>query len=222
MTMTTKRWTHARVVTPGRWLRGAVLAALVALPPAAHAGGVELLRAFIAEVRAAKADFTQSVTDAAGKPVQSSSGTFAFARPGKFRWTYAKPFDQLIVGDGERVWVYDAELLQVTVKRLGDALGSSPAALLAGSNDLDRAYRFNALPKQDGLEWVEAVPTDPDSTFERMRLGFRGKDPEVMQLQDRLGQTTAMRFTKLQRNPKLDAKLFTFVTPPGVDVVGDR
>jgi outer membrane lipoprotein carrier protein len=202
---------------------GAMCAVLVMTTSGvAQAGGVEAMRAFIADVRAAKADFTQSVTDANGKAVQSSSGTFAFARPGKFRWTYAKPFDQLIVGDGQKVWVYDAELLQVTVKKLGDALGSSPAALLAGSNDLDRAYRFTALPKADGLEWVEAVPTDPDSTFEKMRLGFRGRDPETMQLVDRLGQTTTMKFRNLQRNPKLDPKLFAFVVPPGADDVGDK
>jgi outer membrane lipoprotein carrier protein len=209
-----------------RSIRQTALSAIVAIGAAfgsaAHAGGLEQLRAFIADVRAAKSDFTQTVTDANGKRVQDSSGTFAFARPGKFRWTYAKPYEQVIVGDGQKVWIHDPELQQVTVRKLGDALGSSPAALLAGSNELDRAYRFTALPAKDGLEWVEAVPTDPDSTFEKMRLGFRGGSPDTMQLFDRLGQTTSMRFVKLQRNPKLDANLFRFTPPPGADVVGDK
>ena len=196
-----------------------VLLALAALP--SRAGGVELLRAFIAEVKGMRAEFTQVTVDGNGRAVQQASGSFQFQRPGRFRWTTVRPYEQLVVGDGRKVWLYDRELEQVTVKNMGDALGSSPAALLAGSGELDRAYRFSPLPRRDGLEWIEATPTDPDSSFERMRIGFRKSNPEVMELLDRLGQTTTIRFTRLERNPKLPAELFRFIPPPGADVVGD-
>lgn len=186
------------------------------------AGGVESLKAFISEVRSARTEFTQTVADASGKKIQDSKGTFQFARPGKFRWIYEKPYEQLIVGDGEKVWVYDKDLDQVTVKNLGAALGNSPAALLAGSNNVDEAYAFRTLPGTSGLEWVEAVPKDPESSFEKMRVGFRKSALEVMQLHDRLGQVTTIRFAKLERNPKLAPDVFKFTPPAGADVVGDR
>jgi outer membrane lipoprotein carrier protein len=199
-----------------------VAAILAGVAQASLAAGIDLIKSFVSEVRAAKTEFVQTVVDGSGKPVAQSMGTFLFERPGKFRWTYTKPYEQLIVGDGRKVWVYDKDLNQVTVKALGDALGSSPAALLAGSNDLDRAYTFAQLPKKDGLEWVEATPTDPDSQFEKMRLGFRKANPESMQLYDRLGQVTTIKFTRLERNPKLSAELFRFTPPEGADVVGDQ
>lgn len=193
-----------------------------ALGAQAAGAGLESLKSFIGEVKSARIEFQQSVVDAQGKKLQDSTGTFLFSRPGKFRWLYVKPYEQLIVGDGEKVWVYDRDLNQVTVKALGDALGSSPAALLAGNNDVDRAYTFKTLPKEGGLEWLEAVPRDPESTFERMRIGFRKSNPETMQLQDRLGQTTTIRFTRLERNPRLAADAFRFVPPKDADVVGDK
>ncbi len=199
-----------------------VLCSVASWADAAGVTGVERLKAFIAEVKSARADFIQTVLDGGGKTVSLSSGSFTFARPGKFRWLYTKPYEQLIVGDGAKVWVFDKDLNQVTVKALGDLLGSSPAALLAGSNDLDRAYGFAPFVKGDGLDWVEATPTDPDSQFEKMRLGFRKANPEVMELLDRLGQTTVIRFTRLDRNPKLAPDLFRFTPPKGADVVGDQ
>ncbi len=188
----------------------------------ASAAGSDLIKNFVAEVHGARAEFVQTVLDSSGKPISQSTGTFQFQRPGKFRWTYLKPYDQLIVGDGAKVWVYDKDLDQVSVKALGDALGSSPAALLAGSNDLDRAYTFVQQPKKDGLDWVEATPTDPDSQFEKMRLGFRKANPDTMELHDRLGQVTTIKFIHLERNPKVAADLFRFTPPPGADVVGDQ
>jgi len=201
---------------------GALFVAALAIVQDGTAAGADLIKNFVAEVRGAKAEFIQTVVDSYGKPVSQSTGTFQFSRPGKFRWTYVKPYEQLIVGDGVKVWVYDKDLNQVTVKALGDALGSSPAALLAGSNDLDRAYTFVQLAKKDGLDWVEATPTDPESQFEKMRLGFRRSNPESMQLYDRLGQVTTIKFTRLQRNPKFPADLFRFTPPEGADVVGDQ
>ena len=203
-------------------MRIIVAAVLAGFAQVSLAAGVDLIKSFVTEVRSAKAEFIQTVVDGSGKPVAQSMGTFLFQRPGKFRWAYVKPYEQLIVGDGNRVWVYDKDLNQVTVKALGDALGSSPAALLAGSNDLDRAYTFAQLPKKDGLDWVEATPTDPDSQFEKMRLGFRKSNPESMQLYDRLGQVTTIKFTKLERNPKFAADIFRFTPPQGADVVGDQ
>lgn len=200
----------------------AVMCSVAGASGGAHAAGVETLKAFIAEVKSARSDFIQTVLDSGGKTISLSSGSFTFARPGKFRWVYTKPFDQLIVGDGAKVWLFDKDLNQVTVKALGDALGSSPAALLAGSNDLDRAYTFASIARKDGLDWVEATPTDPDSQFEKMRLGFRKANPETMELLDRLGQTTVIRFTRLERNPKLAPDLFRFTPPKGADVVGDQ
>lgn len=199
-----------------------VAAVLAGFAQTSLAAGIDLIKSFVNEVRSAKTEFVQTVVDGSGRPVAQSMGTFLFERPGKFRWAYVKPYEQLIVGDGRKVWVYDKDLNQVTVKALGDALGSSPAALLAGSNDLDRAYTFTQLPKKDGLEWVEATPTDPDSQFEKMRLGFRKANPESMQLYDRLGQVTTIKFTRLERNPKLSAELFRFTPPQGADVVGDQ
>lgn len=201
---------------------GALFVAVLATAQGAFAAGADLIKNFVAEVRGLRAEFVQTVLDSNGRPVSQSMGTFQFSRPGKFRWTYVKPYDQLIVGDGAKVWVYDKDLNQVTVKALGDALGSSPAALLAGSNDLDRAYTFAQMPKKDGLDWVEATPTDPDSQFEKMRLGFRKSNPESMQLYDRLGQVTTIKFTRLERNPKFAAELFRFTPPEGADVVGDQ
>jgi outer membrane lipoprotein carrier protein len=201
---------------------GALFVAALAVVQDGMAAGADLIKRFVAEVHGLKADFVQTVVDASGKPVSQSTGSFQFLRPGKFRWTYVKPYEQLIVGDGAKVWVYDRDLNQVTVKALGDALGSSPAALLAGSNDLDHAYTFAQLPKQDGFDWVEATPTDPDSQFEKMRLGFRKSNPESMELHDRLGQTTTIKFSRLERNPKFAADLFRFTPPAGADVVGDQ
>lgn len=202
-------------------MRILALVLLVALGLPARAAGVDLLRGFIAEVKGMKAEFSQLTVDGSGRTVQQATGSFQFQRPGRFRWTTVRPYDQLVVGDGRKVWLYDRELNQVTVKAMDDALGSSPAALLAGSNELDRAYGFAQLPRKDGLEWIEATPTDPDSSFERMRIGFRKANPEVMELLDRLGQTTTIRFTRLERNPKLSPDTFRFTPPPGADVVGD-
>ncbi|MFO1321854.1 MAG: outer membrane lipoprotein chaperone LolA [Burkholderiales bacterium] len=202
-----------------KWIGGA---ALVLSCAQAHAGGVEALKSFIAETKGARMEFVQTVADNAGRKVQESSGNFQFSRPGRFRWLYVKPYEQLIVGDGAKVWVYDKDLNQVTVKALGDALGSSPAALLAGNNDVDKAYTFTPLPRDKDLEWLEAVPKDPDSTFEKMRLGFRRSNPEMLYLHDRLGQVTTIRFTKVDRNPRFAGDTFKFVPPKDADVVGDR
>ena len=155
-----------------------------------------------------------------GRTTQTTSGTFAFARPGKFRWTYDKPFDQLIVGDGDKVWVYDRDLNQVIVRKLDAALGATPAALLAGDNALEKNFTLVASGEGEGLEYVDATPKVADSQFKRIRLGFADDLPRKMQLTDAFGQTTELTFSDVNRNPKLPADTFRFTPPKGADVVG--
>jgi outer membrane lipoprotein carrier protein len=196
--------------------------ALLGAATAADAGGIDRLNQFMTVTQAATADFEQRIYGREGKVVQESRGTFAFSRPGRFRWAYAKPYAQLIVGDGARVWIYDEELRQVTVRKLDLALGATPAALLAGSNEALKAFTLTDGGAKDGLEWVEAVPREKESNFERIRMGFGFSGIERMELTDTFGQTTELRFTGLQRNPRVDAAQFRFVPPPGADVIGDK
>ena len=197
------------------------LAILTLSAGGARAAGLEALRNFIAATTTAQGEFQQKVFDRKHKLTQEASGSMAFLRPGKFRWTYAKPYAQLIVGDGEKVWVYDEDLNQVSVRRLDRALGSTPAALLAGSKDFERAFKLSDKGEKDGLEWVEAVPREKESNFEMIRMGFGFSGLEIMELADSFGQTTVLKFTALRRNPKLNAALFTFVPPKGADVIGE-
>ena len=202
-------------------LRLLLLAVLLLPAGSAVASGLEALRGFIAGTASARGEFQQRVYDRKGKLTQESSGTLAFQRPGRFRWTYAKPYAQVIVGDGAKVWVYDEDLNQVTVRRLDRALGSTPAALLAGSNEIERAFKLTEQGEKDGLEWVEAVARDAESNFETIRMGFGFSGLELMELADSFGQKTVLKFTSLHRNPKLDAAQFKFVPPKGADVIGD-
>ena len=154
--------------------------------------------------------------------MQSAEGQLSFSRPGKFRWEYRKPYEQLIVGDGEKLWVYDKELAQVTVKKLDGALGSSPAALLAGSNEIEEVYNLDAKGMKGGLDWLEAYPKTDDTMFEKVRMGFKGNTLDTMELYDHLGQVTRIRFSGIQRNPGLGPSTFTFTPPDGVDVLEDQ
>jgi outer membrane lipoprotein carrier protein len=195
---------------------------MMAPPAALAAGSIEKLKAFMAQTQSAKADFTQTVLDKNAKPTQRASGRLVFLRPGKFRWTYDKPYEQVIVGDGRKLWVYDKDLDQVTVKKLEGALGSSPAALLAGSNDIEQHYNLNAVGAKAGLDWLEAYPIGSDSLFRKVRMGFKGNALDTMELHDQLGQVTVIKFSKLERNPRLAAGEFTFTPPNGVDVIEDQ
>ena len=205
----------------GRFL-AVVAAFIVLMPPAAHATAFERFEAFLRDTQSAKADFVQRVYDRNGKLVQQSSGSFEFQRPGLFRWTYAKPMPQLIVGDGKDVWIYDRDLDQVTVRRMAKALGSTPAALLAGSADVKRAFEFSESGEHDGLQWLDAKPRDADAGFGRIRLGLGPKGVEAMQMNDHFGQTTYLTFHGIRLNPKLDPSVFHFTPPKGADVLGER
>ncbi len=189
---------------------------------AAQASGIEKLKNFIAATHSAQANFTQDVLDKSGKRIQSASGTMQFVRPGKFRWVYQKPYEQLIVGDGAKFWLHDVELNQVTVKKLDAALGSSPAALLSGSNEIERGFVLKDSGSQDELDWLQAVPRTQDTSFEKIRMAFNAQSELViMELHDTFGNTTVLRFSKLQHNPQLSPQLFKFVPPKGADVLGE-
>lgn len=194
---------------------------LFLLSPAAFAGGVDALKAFIADTRTAKASFSQTVLDQNGRVRQQSEGTLSFSRPGKFRWVYQKPYEQLIVGDGSKLWIYDADLEQVTVRKLGDALGSSPAALLAGNNDIEKHFTLKDVGASEGLEWLEARPRDRESTFEAVRMGFAANTLAAMELKDTFGQTTLLKFSGMVKNPAVNAGEFTFTPPKNADVISD-
>lgn len=189
--------------------------------PAAHATGLEKFAEFLKSTQSARAEFEQKVYDRNRKLVQESKGTFLFQRPGKFRWTYAKPYPQVIVGDGQRLWIYDEDLQQVTVRKLDQALGHTPAALLAGNNEVVNAFKLTDQGAKDGLEWVEATPRETESNFDKIRLGFGFSGLQALELHDSFGQTTLLRFTSFQRNAKVDPAQFRFTPPKGADVIGD-
>lgn len=195
---------------------------LLSLAAPVWASAQARLEAFVASTKGLKANFTQTVYDRAGRKTQEASGDLYFSRPGKFRWVYQKPYAQLIVGDGKRVWIHDEDLDQITVRQLDQALGDSPAALLAGDNNIDKLFNLKDGGAKDGVAWLEATPKSKEGSFEMVRMGFRGNDLQAMELKDNFGQTTLLRFTNLQRNPALGASLFRFIPPKGVDVIGDR
>ncbi len=201
--------------------RGLALLVLYAVAALAQGATLERLRAFVRDTQTARANFTQTVTDKNGRVVQHASGQFAISRPGKFRWSVDKPYQQLIVGDGQRVWIYDPDLNQVVKRRNDQALGSTPAALLAGSDDVERAFEWRDLPEADGLDWLGATPKDKESTFSDIRLGFDASGLAALEIWDNFGQRTRIDFAGLERNPKLPADLFQFTPPKGADVVGD-
>jgi outer membrane lipoprotein carrier protein len=202
-------------------LRVALIAAGCLIAAVADAATLERLRAFVRETQTARASFTQTVTDNAGRVVQQASGEFAIARPGRFRWSVERPYKQLLVGDGERVWIYDPDLNQVVVKRSDRALGSTPAALLAGKEEVEQAFDWRDLPAADGLEWLGATPKDKESTFSEIRLGFNDGGLAALEIADNFGQHTVIKLSRLERNPKLAADLFRFAPPKGADVVGE-
>ena len=195
---------------------------LLSMPFSAQAGAIEKLKTFIAATHSAQANFTQEVLDQNGKRIQSASGVMQFQRPGKFRWTYQKPYEQIIVGDGAKFWLYDKDLNQVSVKKLDAALGSSPAALLAGSNEIERGFTLKENGNRDGLDWLQATPKGSDSSFSAVYMAFDAKAGlVVMELNDAFGHKTVLRFSGMQANPKLAAGQFKFTPPEGADVVSD-
>ena len=210
-----------------RSLLGALflLATSAGLPPTAgtawaEARDIQRVERYVERLSTLRADFRQEVLDAAGAIRERADGTLLLEKPGRFRWEYRHPSEQLLVSDGKTVWLYDTELEQVTVRSLGDSLSATPAMLLSGRGGVDESFIASDGGQADGLDWVELAPRLEETDFRSIRLGFRGNELARMDLVDRLGQTTRIDFLAVERNPKLPADSFTFVPPPGVDVVG--
>ncbi len=185
---------------------------------AARADALDTLREFVRDVKTGRASFTQTVTSADGAKKRVSSGSFEFARPNRFRFAYAKPFEQLIVSDGRKVWIHDVDLNQVSVRKLDQALGATPAALLAGAS-LEQEFELAAQPPQDGLDWVQATPKQKDGAFQAMRIGFRGKELAAVEILDGFGQRSLLQFSQYAANVALPEAGFRFVPPAGADVI---
>lgn len=208
----------------------AVCLALGLAGASAHADGLDSLERFIKGVRSAKAEFTQVVTAPArageAAKVRKSGGSFAFVRPDRFRFEYRKPFAQTIVADGDTLWMYDVELNQVSARKQAQLLGSTPATLIASAPDLAalrKEYDLQGQPVQDGLQWVLATPKAQDGQLQSVRVGFRGDTATpvlvALDIVDRFGQRSELRFDKFEPNPSLPADLFQFKPPPGADVI---
>ncbi len=184
----------------------------------AHADAVDALRDFGRDVKSGKATFTQTVTSPDGKRKKQSSGSFEFQRPNQFRFAYAKPFEQVIVADGHKVWIYDADLNQASSRKLADALGATPASLLAGTN-IERDFTLKAQPAEGGLDWVQALPKQAESTVQSLKLGFKGKELAAMEIVDGFGQRSRLDFSGVQTNVTLAAERFEFKLPAGADLI---
>ena len=192
----------------------------------AWAGGMESLESFVKNVRSGRAQFTQTVTPPTkeGEPARNrvSTGSFEFQRPGKFKFDYKKPFAQQIVADGESLWLYDADLNQVTQRKQAQALGPTPAALIASASDLralQADFQLEAAPDRDGLQWVKASPKAKDGQLQYVLVGFAGESLAALEILDSFGQRSVLKFDKVEVNPALPAGTFAFKTPPGADLI---
>jgi len=188
--------------------------------PALAAAPSPVQRYFL-DLNSLRADFIQRVYDERGRVVQSSSGRMLMQKPGKFRWDYRTPAEQVIVADNERLWAYDVDLAQVTVRKLDQALSSTPLALLSGAAPIEDTFTVGAVQRRDGLDWYELTPKQPQPEFRLLRVAFKGDVLVSLELEDSFGQRTRLDFQKLERNPTLDPALLKFTPPPGVDVVGE-
>lgn len=192
---------------------------LAATPVAADA--VAQLRGFARDVQQARGRFTQTVTSPDGKKVRKSTGSFEFQRPDRFRFEYLSPVEQLIVGDGRKVWLYDSDLNQVTVRPMGQAMGATPAALLAGAS-IDRDFTLKAVPgavAAGDMAWVEATPRVRDGQFQSVRVGFRQGALAAIEVLDSFGQRSRLDFNALDTQVTLAPGRFAFTPPPGADVL---
>lgn len=176
---------------------------------------------YFQDLQSLRADFIQRVFDERSQIVQSSSGQMLMQKPGKFRWNYRTPAEQVIVADGDRLWAYDVDLAQVTVRKLDKALSATPLALLSGAAPIEDTFTVGEAHNRDGLAWYELTPKQPQPEFRLLRVAFKAELLVTLELEDGFGQRTRLDFQKLERNPALDPALLKFAPPPGVDVVGD-
>jgi len=200
-------------------LKNIGLCVLLGMSMSVAASAIDQLRGFLAHTQTAAGQFSQRVHSANQAGSQQSSGNFLFLRPGRFRWQYAQPYEQLIVSDGTKLFLYDKDLNQVTIKQLTGSLPASPAAILFGSNQFEQDFDVKDIGPRDGLEWINAKPKSQDTLFERIEIGFKDRLPVAMLLQDTFGQTTELLFSGIERNPSVSRKLFQFELPEGADVL---
>jgi outer membrane lipoprotein carrier protein len=198
----------------------------LSVPVWAHADGVSMLKDFFNNTSSMRAGFHQVVTDKSGRKEQEVDGTMQLQRPNKFRWDYSKPYEQQIISDGKQVFLFDTDLQQVTVRELSKAIGSSPAAMLAGGDAVEKSFVLKNATRKDDLTWVLALPKDKDSGFDRVLLGFKPDEKgneklRKMEMHDSFNHITEITFNDVERNPKLPEASFLFTAPKGVDVVGE-
>lgn len=199
----------------------ALLFALMATGASAADGGDARLRSFLADVQGMDGRFRQQVIDSRQQVLEDTSGSVAMQRPGRFRWNYEAPFERVIVSDGEKVWLYEADLEQVTIRRLSSGIGDTPAALLTGKVSVLERFKVDRSWNEEGLALVRLVPRSADSDFAAVTLGFDGPALRRLLLDDRLGQQTRIDLTEVRINPRLAPDLFRFLPPPGADVIDD-
>lgn len=207
----------------------AALAALIALLGAAaaradaatDAAALATVEKAIAALDSVRAEFMQDLVDGNGKTLEHAVGTLYLKKPGRFRWDYSEP-KQLIVSDGETLWLYDPELAQATVRKVKDTLSQTPAMLLAGESRVGDGFAVSAAGRDAGLDWVRLVPKRNDTDFKELRLGFDRGALKRMEFDNKLNQRTRVELTRIERNAKLAESLFHFSAPPGVDVIGPK
>jgi outer membrane lipoprotein carrier protein len=203
-------------------IAAASLAVLTALPAAAQASAsaASQVEKYLNGLSSWTADFEQTIDDGHGNVLRSAAGRLYLQRPGKFRWDYVKPSEQLVLADGKQIWFYDKDLAQANVRDMDTSLASTPASLLSGSGSISSQFNVTALPESGGLQWFQLVPKHSDTDFQVVRIGFDKGELRSMFLADKLDQITQLTFFNSKRNEKLAPDLFTFVPPPGVDVIG--
>ncbi|MSQ69065.1 MAG: outer membrane lipoprotein chaperone LolA [Gammaproteobacteria bacterium] len=199
------------------WLLSAALSAWGAGSAGATASGQ--LRGFLADVRSFQADFEQQLFDEAGALIETSRGAVCIARPGRFDWDYRAPYQQRIVSDGKTLWIYDVDLAQVTVNTVTTGTGDSAAQLLGDDFDLEANFTLSEMPSVDGVEWVKLAPKKAGRQFSEVAIGLHGGELVALRLQDNLGQTTAIKFLAVTRNPRVAPERFRFEPPAGTDVI---
>ena len=202
------------------WLVAA-LVSLNSLIAAAEDVPIKQLKAFLNSAKTITANFKQVLINEAGDPFQTSYGQFYLQRPGKFRWDYTKPFQQQIISTDGKVWFYDTDLEQVTIKKLDESVGSTPALLLSGDVPLEDNYNIEQQGSEGNMHWVKLVPKNQDSTFKYVLIGLEKGILSGMQLNDNFGQLTRIYFSSLKVNQGVDANLFEFNAPKGVDIFAE-
>ena len=203
-------------------VRAALLAMLLVPVAAFAADSVARVEAYLSSLRTLSAAFVQVVQDKQGQVTERATGQLSLSRPDRFRWDYQQPYAQTIVADGKKLWLYDPDLEQVTVRLLEQGLGATPAMLLSGSGKVGDAFTAGPVEQQKAWTWYRLVPKQKGSDFERVSLAFDARNElAAMELVDKLGQTTTIQFAQLKRGGVLDEALFRFVPPPGADVIGE-